>query len=105
MLVPEMVLVAVVLPIHAERISTPGLKTSTRLPKLENDARASLESIAPTVMALGSEAGEKPEASAAELPAATTTVTPRLYVLLRRTISFLFLLAIQKAKDSFKIML
>jgi hypothetical protein len=38
---------------------TPGAKMSTEVPKLENEARASvLLSIAPTVMALAAEAGE-----------------------------------------------
>src|SRR5215813_12336771 len=38
---------------HAEVMSTPGAKISTQEPKLEKSARLSLESVAPTVMAVG----------------------------------------------------
>jgi hypothetical protein len=76
MLVPLMVLVAVVPPIHALRTLTPGAKISIKLPKLEKDARVSVESDAATVIAEGSLAGEKSLASAPEFPAATVTVTP-----------------------------
>jgi len=37
-----------------------------------------VESVLPTVTALGTKAGEKPQASEFSLPAATTTVTPAL---------------------------
>jgi hypothetical protein len=48
-----MVLVAVVEPIHELRMLTPGAKISSKLPKLEKLALLSLESIAPTVIAVG----------------------------------------------------
>ena len=56
--VPEMVLVELVLPIHADLMLTPGAKMSRAGPKLEKLALASLLSEAPTVKAVGSEAGE-----------------------------------------------
>jgi hypothetical protein len=43
---------------------------------LENDAIASVGSVAPTVMAAGSEDGEKSQALDAAFPAATVTVKP-----------------------------
>ena len=59
MLVPLRVAVAVLLVIPTLRTSTPGAKMSTPAPKLENEAFASVRaSIAPTVMALGADAGE-----------------------------------------------
>lgn len=52
---------------------------SSEVPKLEKEARASVElSMAPTVIADGAEAGEVLPASWFSLPAATTTVTPAL---------------------------
>jgi hypothetical protein len=56
--VPEIVLVAKGLPIHADVMSTPGAKTASGAPKLENDAMTLLESTAPTVIAVGTRAGE-----------------------------------------------
>ena len=54
----------------------PGAKMSTHEPKFEYEARVSVESVAPTVMADGALAGDAVHASAFELPAATTTVMP-----------------------------
>jgi len=45
---------------------TPGAKTFTGIPKLENEARASLISLAPTVKAVRARAGEKRLASTLE---------------------------------------
>ena len=55
--VPLIVLVAVSLVRHADRIAEPGAKISTTLPKLENDERASLMVVAPTVIASPTRAG------------------------------------------------
>ena len=44
---------------HAETMAEPGAKMSTQLPKLENDARASLLVVAPTVIASPTRAGEE----------------------------------------------
>lgn len=51
--------VAVVPPIQVERMLTPGAKMSTTDPKLLKEAILSEESVAPTVKAVGSEAGEE----------------------------------------------
>ncbi len=56
--VPLSVAVAVGDVCHAERIEDPGAKTSRHDPQLENDERQSLLAVDPTVMAVGSEAGE-----------------------------------------------
>ena len=56
--VPESVLVAEGSPIHADTIWTPGAKTVMVAPKLENDAMTLLSSMAPTVIATGTRAGE-----------------------------------------------
>lgn len=74
--VPEMVLVALLPPIQADLIRTPGAKMSREVPKLEKLARASVLLVAPTVKAVGSEAGEKLLALALSLPAATTVKIP-----------------------------
>src|SRR5439155_4196684 len=68
--VPLIVFVAVSLVIHDEVMFTPGAKMSTHVPKLEKEARLSLMSVAPTVMAPGTRAGEKLHALALLLPAA-----------------------------------
>src|SRR5689334_17283432 len=60
----------------SDLISTPGAKMSTQVPKLEKDARRSDRSVAPTVMAAGSRAGDSLHASWLSLPAAATYVTP-----------------------------
>jgi hypothetical protein len=66
-----MLLVAVVLPIQVLVMPRPGAKTSTILPKLENDARVSVIVDAPTVTAEGERAGEVLAASTLPFPAAT----------------------------------
>lgn len=76
---PSIVLVAVLLPIHADVMSVPGANQSRQVPQFEpcpnsQIERASVSSVAPTVIASGARAGEKPQASALSLPAATTTV-------------------------------
>src|SRR6266511_45284 len=76
--VPLMVLVAVSLVIQDEVMLTPGAKMSTQVPKLENEARLSLMSVAPTVIAAGTRAGLKLQALALLLPAAMAYVTPEL---------------------------
>jgi hypothetical protein len=68
--VPLMVLVVLSLVFQAEVIFTPGAKMSRHAPKFEKDARASLESVAPTVMAAVTSAGEVLQALALLLPAA-----------------------------------
>jgi hypothetical protein len=74
--VPFHVAVAVSLVFNAEVMLLPGAKMSTQAPKLEKDERASALVVAPTVIAVGSLAGEKLHASRFSLPAATTIVTP-----------------------------
>jgi hypothetical protein len=74
--VPLIVLVAVSLVDHADVMASPGAAISTQLPKLLNEARASVMVLADTVMAAAALEGEKLQASTALLPAATTTVTP-----------------------------
>ena len=49
---------------------------STHVPQLENEARASIRFDAATVMAFGALDGEDEQASAFELPAATTIEMP-----------------------------
>jgi hypothetical protein len=56
--VPEIVLDAEVLEIHAEVICVPGAHMSTQDPKFEYEARASRTSVAPMVIAAGTRAGE-----------------------------------------------
>jgi hypothetical protein len=53
-----------------------GAKISRQVPKQLKLALASELSVAPTVIAEGTKAGENPQASALSLPAATTTTTP-----------------------------
>jgi hypothetical protein len=48
----------------------PGAKMSRHVPKLENEERASVLVVAPTVLAAGTRAGKELHASAFELPAA-----------------------------------
>lgn len=52
-----MLLVAVSDPIHVDKMSTPGAKMSRTGPQLEKEALVLLDEIAPTVIALGAEAG------------------------------------------------
>jgi hypothetical protein len=56
--VPLIVRIAELLPIQAEVMSTPGAEISTQLPVLLKVASASLLSVAPTVIAAGTRAGE-----------------------------------------------
>jgi hypothetical protein len=56
--VPEIVFVAVSLVFHDEVMLEPGAKMSTHVPKFENDERASVLVVEPTVMALAARAGE-----------------------------------------------
>src|SRR5690349_2571072 len=76
--VPEIVFVAVSLVFHDEVMLLPGAKMSRHVPKFENEARASLIVVAPTVIALGTSAGEVVHASTLLLPAAIAYVTPSL---------------------------
>jgi hypothetical protein len=68
--VPLMVLVAVLVVIHAEVIEEPGANRSRQAPLFEYDARASVEVVAPTVIASAVRAGEKLQALRLLLPAA-----------------------------------
>jgi hypothetical protein len=68
--VPLIVLVAVLLVNHAEVMLDPGAKMSTTLPKFENEERASLIVLDPTVIASVTRAGDEPLAFTFELPAA-----------------------------------
>ena len=52
-------------------MATPGAKISTQLPKLDQDARASSDPVAATVIAVGVRAGDASHALAPLLPAAT----------------------------------
>ena len=61
--VPEIVLVAVSLVLHDEVILLPGAKMSTQVPKFENEERASVIVVEPTVIALATRAGEVLHAS------------------------------------------
>ena len=65
-----MVFVAVSLVFQAEVMLEPGAKMSRHVPKLENEERASLLVVEPTVFAVATRAGEKLHAFAFELPAA-----------------------------------
>jgi len=74
--VPLIVLMAVLDVDHADVMLAPGAKMSRQVPKLEKLARASLDVVAPTVIADGSEAGEELHAFVLLLPAATAIDTP-----------------------------
>ena len=76
--VPLNVAVAVSELNQADRIPEPGAKMSKHVPKFENDERASLAVVDPTVMALAARAGEVVQASVLLLPAATAIGTPEL---------------------------
>ena len=69
--VPLKVAVAVSLVRQADTMLEPGAKTSTTLPKFENDERASFIVDDPTVIAALTLAGDEVEAFVLELPAAT----------------------------------
>lgn len=87
--VPEIVFVAVVLPIQALVIDCPGAKISTMVPKLEKEALASAIVEAPTVIAPATRAGLLLAASLLSLPAATVTWTPLLTSYGKRGLGFL----------------
>jgi hypothetical protein len=74
--VPEIVFVAVELPIQALVMLWPGAWISTTEPKLLKLAFVSAIVVAPTVMADGARAGETFAAFWFSLPAATVTWTP-----------------------------
>ena len=74
--VPLMVFVAVLLPIHADVMPTPGALMCTQLPKFEKNANRSEMSVAPTVMPFGTLDGDDWHASAVLFPAATAKTTP-----------------------------
>src|SRR6266508_2542318 len=76
--VPLMVFVAVLLEYQSDVMLTPGPKMSTHVPKFENDARVSVLSVAATVMAAPTRAGDVVQASVLLLPAAMQNVTPAL---------------------------
>ena len=63
--------VAVSLVLHAEVMLEPGAKMSRHVPQFENEERASVLVVEPTVLAEGARAGEELHAFAFELPAAT----------------------------------
>jgi hypothetical protein len=69
--VPLIVLVAVALVYHADVMLEPGAKMSTQVPKLENEDRASVLVVEPTVIAGAARAGEAVQALTLLLPAAT----------------------------------
>lgn len=71
--VPDILLVAVVLPIQALMTFDPGAKMSTQDPKFDQEARLSRIVAAPTVITAGARAGESYPASLPSFPAATTT--------------------------------
>ena len=60
----------------ADTMLEPGANTSRHEPKFENDDRSSVDVVEPTVMALGSPAGDTVHALTLEFPAATTKVMP-----------------------------
>ena len=62
----------------AEVISVPGARISTQLPLLLYEAKKSVLSVAPTVIAFGDDDGDESQALADSLPAATTTDMPLL---------------------------
>ena len=61
--VPEIVLVAVSLVLHEDVILLPGAKMSRQVPKFENEERASVVVVEPTVIALATRAGDVLQAS------------------------------------------
>ena len=73
--VPLSVAVAVFELNHADKIPEPGAKISRHVPKFENDERASVVVVEPTVIAFAARAGDELQAFALLLPAATAMVT------------------------------
>src|SRR2546423_9634004 len=80
--VPEIVFVAVSLVFQDEVMLEPGAKISRQVPTLENDERASVLVVEPTVIAAATRAGDCVQASVLLLPAAIEYVTPELIELL-----------------------
>ena len=76
--VPLNVAVAVSELKYDDKIPEPGAKISRHVPKLENDERASVVVVEPTVIALAARAGDELQALALLLPAATAIGTPEL---------------------------
>src|ERR1041385_7952387 len=68
--VPEIVLGAVSLVFHDDVMLLPGAKISRHVPKFENDERASVVVVDPTVIALATRAGDVGQASTLSFPAA-----------------------------------
>lgn len=56
--VPDKIAAAVLDVFHADVMFNPGARTSTTLPKFENDAQPSVLDVAPTVIACATRAGE-----------------------------------------------
>lgn len=80
--VPLKVAVAVLEVNHAERMPEPGAKRSRQVPKFENDDRASVVVVEPTVIAFAARAGDELQALALLFPAATAIGTPEFARLL-----------------------
>src|ERR1044071_637766 len=80
--VPLNVAVAVSELKYDDRIPEPGAKMSRHVPKFENEERASLVVVEPTVIAFAARAGDCVHASVLLLPAATAIGTPELARLL-----------------------
>jgi hypothetical protein len=66
--VPLIVFVAVLLVFQADVMLEPGAKMSRHVPKLENEERASVLVVAPTVLAAATRAGDELHALVFELP-------------------------------------
>ena len=73
---PLIVFVALSEPIHADVMLEPGANRSRHVPQFENEERASVEVVAPSVIAFGVRAGVKLQASPLLFPAASAYVTP-----------------------------
>ena len=73
--VPLSVAVAVSDENHDDKIPEPGANRSRHVPKFENDERASVVVVEPTVIAFAARAGDSLHALALLLPAATAMVT------------------------------
>jgi hypothetical protein len=69
--VPLIVRVAELPMCQADVMAWPGANRSRHVPKFENEARASVQAVAPTVIAAGVRAGDELHAFAVSLPAAT----------------------------------
>ena len=67
---------------QADVMLEPGAKTSRHVPWFENEERASVFVVEPTVMAAAVRAGDELQAFVFSLPAATAKVTPAVTALL-----------------------